>query len=172
MLDFKSICWNWLDQPTPKQQLDSLYLCDTSPLVSQKLASPVQGSPVWDSCGSSPHSVAGQPALVCPTKHTHSDRSAVSRPALLDAHLRHPPTARPVNHRVLWSGVSSWSGVNSWSGVSGWSEVRSWSEVSSWSGVSLTSMAMSENFSPASRTTSPSLKMGHSLSLSLWQLLR
>ncbi|TNN33230.1 hypothetical protein EYF80_056606 [Liparis tanakae] len=66
MLDFKSICWIWLAQPTPKQQLDSLYLSDTSPLFSKKLALPVQGSPVWDSCGSSPHSVAGQPALVCP----------------------------------------------------------------------------------------------------------
>ncbi|CAB1458229.1 unnamed protein product [Pleuronectes platessa] len=29
-----------------------------------------------------------QPALVCPTKHTRSDRSAVTLPALLDAHLR------------------------------------------------------------------------------------
>ncbi|TNN80146.1 hypothetical protein EYF80_009658 [Liparis tanakae] len=92
---YNSVCFiilSWvfaaLVFPVPKQQLDSLYLSDTSPLVSQKLASPVQGSPVWDSCGSSPHYVSGQPALVCPTKRTHSDRSAVTLPALLDAHLR------------------------------------------------------------------------------------
>ena len=38
--------------------------------------------------------------------------------------------------------------------------------------VVLTSMAKSENFSPASRTMSPNLKMGHSESFPLWQLLR
>jgi len=90
MLYFKSVCWIWLAQPTPKQQLYSLYPSDTSPLISQKLA--LQGSPVWDSCGSSPHSVAGQPALVCRTKHTRSDGSAVNLPALLDAHP-HPRIA-------------------------------------------------------------------------------
>ncbi|KAK0140783.1 Calmodulin-binding transcription activator 1 [Merluccius polli] len=51
----------------------------------EKLASPVQGSPVRDSCGSSPHSVAGQPALVCPTKHIRLDWSAATLPAFLDA---------------------------------------------------------------------------------------
>lgn len=35
-----------------------------------------------------------------------------------------------------------------------------------------TSTAISENFSPASRTTSPSLKIGHSESFPLWQLCR
>ena len=76
---------------SPKTMMSSV-LSTSWNKKSENRASPVQGSPVRDSRGSSSHSVAGQPALVCPTKHTRSDRSPVTLPSLLDAHLR-PCTA-------------------------------------------------------------------------------